>query len=192
MTRREGEPDPFAAQRDIFIPELKYANILTHDAWGDALGISPGGTTFPVILSCDYSKGKFYVLAIPNDPADLYALPPSVLSVIRAALAKAEPVRIDNAPAQVALFRYDNNTFIVQNFLPTEAEVTASVAGTATEIRDLLTGKTFSPTLEPERGFGSGGFGGRGPATPPKRTAFKFTVPPHSYLAFMSSINAQP
>jgi hypothetical protein len=192
MARREGEPDPFAAPRDIFIPELKYANILTHDAWGDALGISPGGTTYPIVLSCDYSKGKFYVLTIPNDPADLYALPPAVLSVIRAALAKAEPVRIDNAPAQVALFRYDNNTFIVQNFLATEAEVTASVAGTAKEIRDLLTGKTFSPILEPERGFGTGGFGGRGPAAPPKRTVFKLTLPAHSYQSFMSYTNAQP
>ena len=90
------------------------------------------------------------------------------------------------------MFRYDNNAFIVQNFLPTEAEVTVSVAGNAKEIRDLLTGETISPTLEPERGFGNGGFGGRSPTAPPKRTAFKFTVPPHSYLAFMSAINAQP
>ena len=184
MARRDGEPDPFSATRDILIPEIKYANILTHDAWGDALGISTGGTTYPVVLSCDYSRGKFYVLTIPNDPADLYALPPAVLSVIRAALAKVEPVRIDNAPAQVALFRYDNNTFIVQNYLATEAEVTVSVAGAATEIRDLLTGKTLSPAPEPDRSFGRGGFGGRGPAAAPKRTSFKFTVPAHSYLAF--------
>ena len=30
--------DPFEASRDILIPEIKYFNILTHDAWGDALG----------------------------------------------------------------------------------------------------------------------------------------------------------
>jgi len=184
MARRDGEPDPLAAARDILIPEIKYANILTHDAWGDALGISAGGTTYPVVLSCEYSKGKFYVLTIPNDPADLYALPPAVLSVIRAALGRTEPVRIDNAPAQVALFRYDNNTFIVQNYLSTQAEVTVSVAGTATEIHDLLTGKTLSAAPEPDRGFGRGGFGGRGPAAPPRRTSFTFTVPPHSYLPF--------
>ena len=182
--RRDGEPDPYAAARDILIPEIQYANILTHDAWGDALGISPGGTTYPMMLSCDYSKGKFYVLTIPNDPADLYALPPVMLSVIRAALAKTEPVRIENAPAQVALFRYDNNTFIVQNYLSTEAGVTVSVAGTATEIRDLLTGKTLSPAPEPERDLGRAGFGGRGQSAPPGRIPFKFTVPPHSYLSF--------
>ncbi len=170
--------DPYEASRDIFIPEIKYFNILTHDAWGDALGISPGGTTYPVVLSCDYSKGKFYVLTIPNDPADLYALPSTVLSVIRATLGSAEPIRLDNAPAQVALFRYDNNTFIVQNYLPTTAEVTVSVAGTATQIHDLLTDKDITPA--PASG---GGFRGRGPAAPP-RTSFTFTVLPHSYMAF--------
>jgi hypothetical protein len=179
--RPAGEPDPFEAQRDILIPEIKYFNILTHDAWGDALGISPGGTTYPIMLSCDYSKGKFYVLTVPNDPADLYALPPTVLSVIRAALASAEPVRIDSAPAQVALFHYDNNTFIVQNFLPAAAEVTVSIQGTAAGIRDLLTRKEITPA--PTAGRGLGGPGGRGPAAP-RRTTFTFTMLPHSFMAF--------
>ena len=183
--------DPFEASRDILIPEIKYLNVLTHDAWGDAMGISPGGTTYPVVLSCDYSKGKFYVLTIPDDPADLYALPSGVLSVIRAALGTAEPVRIDSAPAQVALFRYDNNEFIVQNYLATPAEVTVSIAGAATQIHDLLSGQDIAPAATGRgfggggRGFGGGGrgFGGRGPAAAP-RVSFTFTVLPHSYLAF--------
>ncbi len=176
--------DSFEASREILIPEIKYFNILTHDAWGDALGISPGGTTFPVVLSCDYSKGKFYVLTIPNDPADLYALPSGVLSVIRAALGTAEPIRIDNAPAQVALFRYDNNTFIVQNYLPTAAEVTVSVAGAVAQIHDLLADKDISPAPAGSSAFGGRGRGfGRGTAATP-RTSFSFTVLPHSYTAF--------
>jgi hypothetical protein len=183
-----GAPDPFEAARDILIPEIKYFNILTHDAWGDALGISPGGTTYPIVLSCDYAKGKFYVLTIPNDPADLYAFPPTVLSVIRATLGSAEPIRIDNAPAQVALFRYDNDTFIVQNYLSTPAEITISVAGTVAKIHDLINGNDISPAPATDRGFGrfGGGFGGRGPAGSPSRTLFKLTVQPHSYMAFAS------
>src|SRR5579862_5545956 len=101
---------------------------------GRCLGISPGGTTYPIVLSCNYSKGRFYVLTIPNDPADLYALPPSVLSVIRATIGSSEPIRIEDGPAQVALFRYDNNSFIVQNYLSSAAQVTISVAGAATQL----------------------------------------------------------
>jgi hypothetical protein len=186
FVRRDGEPDPFEAPRDILIPEIKYLNVLTHDAWGDALGISPGGTTYPIVLSCDYSKGKFYVLTVPNDFADLYALPPTVLGVIRTALGSAEPIRIDSAPAQVALFRYNNNTFIVQNYLPTAAEVTVSIAGTAAQIHNLLTGEDIAAAPAAGRGFGGGfgGFRGRGQAGPAPRTSFTFTVLPHSYMAF--------
>jgi hypothetical protein len=184
--RREGEPDPNEAQRDIFIPEIKYFNILTHDAWGDALGISAGGTTYPVVLSCDYSKGKFYVLTIPNDPADLYALPSTVLSVIRASLGAAEPIRIDSAPAQVAMFRYDNNTFIVQNYLGAAAEVRVSVAGRASRIRNLLTDEEIASASGGGGDFGGGfgGFRGRGQGGRTPRASFTFTVPPHSYMAF--------
>jgi len=185
--RAAGQPDPNEADREIMIPEIKYFNILTHDAWGDALGISLGGLTYPVVLSCDYSKGKFYVLTIPNDPADLYSLPSSVLSVIRAAVGTAEPVRIDTAPAQVALFRYDNNMFIVQNYLSTSAEVRVSIQGTVTGITDLLAGTELTPAAAAGGrgfgGFGGGGFGGRGPAVAP-RTSFTFTVLPHSFMAF--------
>lgn len=175
------ETDPFAASRDIFIPKIKYFNILTHDAWGDALGITPGGTTYPILLSCDYAKGKLYVLTVPNDPADMYALPSTVLSVIRDALGKAEPVRLDKAPAQVALFRYDNYAFIVQNYLPTKAEVTISISGKVTQIQDLLSGKDTSPDPAPGRWFR--GFGDNA-STAPKRTSFTITVLPHSYMAF--------
>jgi hypothetical protein len=178
--------DPLKAPRDLFVPEIKYFNILTHDAWGDILGVSPGGTTYPILLSCDYAKGKLYVLTVPNDPADLYAFPPMVLSIIRNVLGSAEPVRLDNAPAQVALFRYDNNTFIVQNYLPTNADVTVSVAGKVAGIQDLFTGKNIQPAPPTDQGFGR--FRGRfgpGPAMPP-RTSFTFTVLPHSYMAFTS------
>ncbi len=175
-------PDPFEAARDIFIPEIKYFNVLTHDAWGEVLGVSPGGTTYPIVLSCDYSKGKFYVLTIPNDPADLYAFPPAVLSVIRAALGSSEPVRLETAPAQVALFRYDNNAFIVQNYLSTSSEIAVSMAGKVAQIHDMLTGKDIMPAPETGRGFGAPGAAAR-----ERRTSFTFSVPAHSYAAFAAN-----
>jgi hypothetical protein len=166
--------DPLSASRDLLIPEVKYFNILTHDAWGDILGISSAGTTYPILLSCDYSKGKLYVLNVPTDPADLYSFPSAALTVIRATLGSAEPIRIDTAPAQVALFRYDNGTFIVQNYLPTAADVTISVAGKIESLHDLGDTKGMGPAPVP----------GGGRASVPTRTSFSFTVLPHSYRGF--------
>ena len=84
------------------------------------------------------------------------------------------------------MFRYDNNTFIVQNYLPTAAEVTISVVGTVAQIHNLLTGEDIAPAPAVGRGPGSGfgEFRGPAPAGPPPRTSFKFTVLPHSYVAF--------
>jgi hypothetical protein len=178
--------DPFEASREIPIPEIKYFNILTHDAWGDVLGITPGGTTYPLLLSCDYSNGKLFVLTVPNDPADLYALPPSVLTVLRATLGGAEPIRLDNAPAQVAIFNYDNGCFIVQNYTATEAEVSVSAVGSVAQLRNLQNGSELSPTPASNRG----GFSGRAPATP-LHTTFTFRVLPHSYAAYSAGHSAR-
>ncbi|MDH7599299.1 MAG: hypothetical protein QHH07_06640 [Sedimentisphaerales bacterium] len=187
--RRADQPDPLEAPRDILIPEIKYFNILTHDAWGEALGITAGGTTYPILLSCEYSKGRLYVLTIPNDPADLYALPPVVLSAIRRNLASSEPIRIDSAPAQVALFRYDNETFIVQNYLSNPAEVTVSVSGRPSHIQNLLTGEDVAAATPAGRGFGGMRMGRQ---AGPQRTTFSFTVLPHSYVAFAVKQTEQP
>ena len=191
-----------AAVRDVLIPEVHYYNILTHDAWGDLLGVSPAGTTYPIVLSCDYARGKLYVLTIPTDPADLYALPAGALATLRAAVARSEPIRLDAAPAQVGLFRYDNDTAIVQNYLPTPATVTVSVDGAATAVHDLLRG-TDTPAEGPRPPAGRrraatqfATVGGYQPTTRPstapafaaplgtgpRRTTFTFTVLPHSYV----------
>ena len=84
---------------------------------------------------------------------------------------------------QKAAGEYDNNTFIVQNFLSTAADVTVSVRGSVAQIHDLLTLKDIAAVPAVGREFrGEGRFGGPSAAVP--RSTFAITVPPHSYLAF--------
>jgi hypothetical protein len=73
-----------------------------------------------------YSKGIFYVLAIPENIGDLYNLPRGVTSAIKGYLQQDFPVRMDS-PAQVALFAYDNGAFVIESFRPEDSEVTVSV-----------------------------------------------------------------
>ncbi len=54
------------------------------------------------------------------------------------------PVRLDG-PSNVALFAYDNNTFIVQNFRHTETDVRIGVAGGFTKLRNLVTDEVLAP-----------------------------------------------
>jgi hypothetical protein len=86
-------------------------------------------------------------------------------------------VRLDG-PSQVALFAYDNHTFVVESFLDQETDVKVSLADGFTKLRNLVTGEVL-PGGEPP------------PANPwrrgseeEKRTSFHVHVLPHSYLVF--------
>ena len=96
------------------------------------------------------------------------------------------PVRLINAPSQVSLFAYDNNTFVVQSFLPTDVTVTVSLAGTSasSKITDLLNSQSISPDAAPSvvgRGWGPGG---RRRGGAPVGSSFSISIPPHSFRAF--------
>ena len=75
-----------------------------------------GVTGCPLLHSATYGKGVLYVLAVPDNVGDLYNLPAGVLSKMKEFVAANLPARLE-APAQVALFLYDNDTLIVE-FLP--------------------------------------------------------------------------
>jgi hypothetical protein len=114
---------------------------------------------------------------MPDNFHHLYRLPPNVTSAFKDVLMKGFFVRIDG-PSQVALFAYDNHTFIVESFLDHETDVKVSVAGGFTKLRDLVTGEVISGQEPP-------------PANPwlrrpdeEKRMVFHVHVLPHSYLVF--------
>jgi hypothetical protein len=100
-----------------------------------------------LLLRNDYGKGVLYVLTIPDAFGSLYDLPAEVLNPIRKTVAGRLPFRLEG-PAQVGLFVYDNNAFIVQSFVsPGGAPVTVKVftAGKG-KFRDLATGKQVDGT----------------------------------------------
>ncbi len=168
----------------IFFPVIHF---LTNQSWGEVNGYdgkSPQNA-YPIVISDVYDKGTFYVLAIPDNVADLYRLPAPVLNAIRNQIMGKFPYRLTDAPSQVSLFAYDNNSFVVQSFLPAEVTVTASVPVGASTLTDLLSGQKLSPApapAPPAGRMGGGGGGRRGAGTP--GTRFSITIPPHSYRAF--------
>jgi hypothetical protein len=175
---------PAAPLPTVSIPEIRY---FTNDSWS-VISATSGGTTYPILVRNAYSKGTLYVLAVPDNPADLYNLPANVLTSIRTTLSAQDAVRIDAAPPQVALFPYDNGTFIVENYASETANVTVSLAGTIATLHELV-GKTDvapAPAGPAGRGFG-GGLGGRGGAAVPPRTSFEVNVLPHSYLVLSTT-----
>lgn len=154
----------FHGERPILIPQIQY---LTNDSWEEISAIGPY-TGYPILHSGRYGAGVLYVLTIPDNFSDLYNLPQGVIMRVRETLCAGQPVQLD-APAQVALFLYDNNTCIVESFLDQPVDLRLITRDLTP--RDLLTGESFpgEPILTPF--FNQ----------PDGRAAYSLRLPAHSY-----------
>ncbi len=156
-------PDP------ILIPQIGY---LTNDSW-ELVSALAGPNGWPLLHDADYGGGHLYVLAIPDNFADLYRLPAPVLNAIRRVITKDLPVRVDG-PANVALFLYDNGTFIVESFLDQPVEVQLVVKQSGEALQDIQSGERLSGQTIPQgTGFRADPDGGK--------RRYTLTIEPHSF-----------
>jgi len=158
----------------ILFPDIRF---LTNDAWPIIRALAEG-RGYPLMLMDRYGKGILYVWTIPDNFNDLYKLPSPVMTAIKSYVMRGFPVRMDG-PSQVALFAYDNNTFIVESYQPTETDVTVSVAGEFTKLRNLVTGGVTVGAEPEENGRWRWQSGAQ-------RVVFKAHLLPHSYSVFMA------
>lgn len=157
---------------DVLIPEIRY---LTNDAWALVRGLA-SGNGYPILIMDRYSEGILFVLTIPDNFADLYNLPPEVLSLIKYYTLGSFPVRLD-APGKVSLFAYDNQTFVVESFADTKTDATVAITNGFSKIKNLVTGEVITGEAAPVPQWPRVSFG-------PQRTNFKITLEPHTYAAF--------
>ncbi len=158
----------------ILIPQIHY---LTNDSWELVMAVD-GPMGWPMLHDADYAGGHLLILTIPDNPADLYQLPPAVLTRIKQTVLQDFFIRVDS-PGSVALYAYDNDTFIVQSFLDEATDLRLVTDGRITQLRDVETGEVLSgeaiPVPPP---------GGWAPRLDAGKTTFDTTIPPHSYRVF--------
>ncbi len=166
---------PVKSQEKILIPQIRY---LTNDSW-ELVGAIDGPMGWPVLHDADYANGHLYVLTMPDNPADLYQLPEAVLQPIRRTIMADLDVRVDG-PAGVALFLYDNDTFIVESFLNEPVEVSILAGEEISVLHDLETGEELQAAPRQESPAGFGFF--RVPDA--DRSRFTARIKPHSFGVF--------
>ena len=76
------------------------------------------------------------------------------------------------------MFAYNNNSFIVESYLPAESDVKVALTGNFTRLRNLITGEEISAEARAQ------GFSRWHSRETEKRTTFDLHIPPHSYVAF--------
>lgn len=169
---RTGWFGAYQAGQEMVIPQIRY---LTNDEW-EEISAMDETNGWPILISAGYANGTLYVLTIPESFTDLYNLPQAVLTRIKETLTRDFYVRIDS-PGQVALFVYDNDTFIVESFLPENVEVRIVADPRITKLRDLVSGEELSSEALVPRQFAGIRFG-------EEKTTFNMTIKPHSYRVF--------
>ncbi|MFN8206971.1 MAG: hypothetical protein U0T82_06110 [Bacteroidales bacterium] len=153
------------SEKAILIPQIMY---LTNDSW-EQVSAYDGTNGWPILHEAGYAKGKLYVLTIPDNFSDLYQIPAPALNRIRELICVSLPVVLE-APGQVSIFLYDNNTFIVESFRPESSDVKITAATSMKKITDLQTGEVLNSTER--RGWNS------------TRSVFSFSLKPHSFRVF--------
>jgi hypothetical protein len=129
------------SETDILLPEIRY---FTNDSWEvvSALTSASRTTGTPILHSAKYSNGALYVLTIPQAQGDLYTYPQEVLAAIRNVVCRDMYVQLD-APSQVSLFVYDNDTFIVESFRERMGPVRIVTDARITKLKEWLTGRVI-------------------------------------------------
>jgi hypothetical protein len=165
------------SDKPVLIPQIDY---LTNDSWEDAAAID-GWMGWPMLHDADYSKGHLYVLTVPDNPADLYALPPALLNRIRQTLARDMFVRLEG-PSRIALFAYDNDAFVVESFRDEPVDIALVTGGGHKRLRDLQSGE-----LVDGRSLSDAEVSARRRGWAPSdagKSRFALTLKPHSFRAF--------
>ena len=169
---RSGLGDGTRPQQILF-PEIRF---LTNDAWA-LVSAMADDVGYPILLMDRYGKGTIYVWTIPDNPHHLYRLPPAVTSAVKDVLMKGFFVRIDGS-SEVALYAYDNHTFIIESYLDHETEVKVSVAGKVTKLHDLVTSADLTGRDPPASRWPRRSEDGE------RRKVFDVHLMPHSYSVF--------
>jgi hypothetical protein len=168
---------------EILIPEIDFQ---TNDAWPVVRGTAEGRGA-PLLIMDHYSKGILYVLTIPENPTDLYALPQPALTAIKQYLLRDFPVQID-APSRVSLFAYDNHSLVVESFRDEPVKVTVSTTGSYSKLRNLATGEVVErskPSADASQSASTATSIARRRPPQAERTEFKIELAPHSFAAFV-------
>ena len=154
----------------VKIPLLTYH---TNDSWED-ISTLQHENGWPLLQYSVYSNGDIFVWVIPDNFSHLYALPAAALNRYRA-VASADTKVFIQGPSQVALFTYDNDTFVVHSFHDTPVDINVVVHGTK-GVTDLSTNEVIAGTQgQSEKIYGRERF---------DASTCPVTIPPHSFRAF--------
>ena len=146
---------------DLLIPQVAYA---TNESW-EIITCLNKENGYPLLLRASYASGELYILTIPENVSDLYYLPQETLTQLKRVFMRDFPVHVESQ-GKVCLFTYENDTCIVESFLPHMTKVDVVLHSPSAKLYDLKSGEEINGYVRE------------------KSTVFSITLPPHTYRTF--------
>ena len=150
----------------------------TNDSWEVVSAGRPltGGVSgYPIVLRAPYASSNLYVLTVPDDMGNLYDYPAGALNEIRRIMSKDLDAYIEG-PSKVALFLYDNQTLVVENFNDEPVDINIVMDKKVSKLSSLEGNDILQPQPMKPTGFRRG--------AQDEKHSFRVTLMPHSYKAF--------
>ena len=134
----------YTAEHYATAPEKVMFQILDYktNATCSDITLIAGEDNFPIMTEDNYGRGRFFILNVPENFADLYKLPMEVIRGINKHLSMGQRVYLGAAP-KFNLFAYDNNVYGVETYRPMPDTCQIIVRGDCEGIRDIETGRVF-------------------------------------------------
>ena len=98
---------------------------------------------FPVMTEDNYGRGRFFLLNVPENFADLYKLPAEVIMSMAKHISMGQEVYLAGEP-KYSLYAYDNNIYAAVSYNDTPRDLQIVVRNECKGIRDIESGTVYS------------------------------------------------
>ena len=105
-----------------------------------------GENNFPIMTEDNYGCGRFFVLNLPENFADLYRLPQEVIRGINKHRSMGQRVYLGCKP-KFGLFAYDNGVVGLASYRPMADTAQVIVRGACSGLRDIETSRVYTACL---------------------------------------------
>lgn len=123
----------------VLFEVISYKTNATHSD----ISLVAGECNFPVMTEDNYGLGRFFILNVPENFADLYKLPLEVIRNMAKHISMGQRVYIGGAPKH-SLYAYDNNVYALVSYKNEKNALQVIVRGECKGIRNIETGQIIT------------------------------------------------
>lgn len=98
---------------------------------------------FPIMTEDNYGRGRFFILNVPENFADLYKLPSEVIMSMAKHISIGQEVFLAGAP-KFSMYAYDNNVYAAVSYTDSVNDLQIVVRGECKGVRNIETGMVYS------------------------------------------------